>query len=70
SIKPCLIHGDLWLNNVEISQKINKIYIFDVGAYYIYNKMDIIIWKCKRYRNYKKFIDVYFRFFFISKSVD
>ena len=41
SIKPCLIHADLWEGNTGTSYETGNIYIFDSGAYYAHNEMEI-----------------------------
>ncbi|KAK4691701.1 hypothetical protein P7C71_g5355, partial [Lecanoromycetidae sp. Uapishka_2] len=46
SIKPCLIHADLWEGNTGTSNETGDIYIFDSGAYYAHNEMEIGDWRC------------------------
>jgi protein-ribulosamine 3-kinase len=41
SIKPCLIHGDLWESNIGTDARNGNIYIFDAAAYYAHNEMEI-----------------------------
>ena len=41
TIKPCLIHGDLWEGNVGTEYNTGKIYIFDSCAYYAHNEMEL-----------------------------
>ncbi|OBT60773.1 hypothetical protein VE03_09746 [Pseudogymnoascus sp. 23342-1-I1] len=45
SIKPSLIHGDLWDGNVGTSYKTGKIYAFDAGAYYAHHEMEVSMWR-------------------------
>ena len=45
TIKPCLIHGDLWEGNVGTSIETGNIYIYDAAAYYAHNEMEIGIWR-------------------------
>lgn len=40
-IKPCLIHADLWEGNTGTSYETGNIYVFDSGAYYAHNEMEI-----------------------------
>jgi protein-ribulosamine 3-kinase len=50
SVKPCLIHGDLWEGNTGTSYETGDVYVFDSGAYYAHNEMEIGDWRC----NYNK----------------
>lgn len=45
SIKPCLIHGDLWEGNTGTSSETGDIYVFDSGAFYAHNEMEIGNWR-------------------------
>ncbi|KAI8633637.1 Fructosamine kinase-domain-containing protein [Xylariaceae sp. FL1651] len=58
SVKPCLIHGDLWEENIGTDPRTGEIYIFDSCAYYAHHEMAIGMWrvdhhhmKAKEYRN-------------------
>ena len=46
SIKPCLIHADLWEGNIGTSCETGEIYVFDSGAFYAHNEMEIGNWRC------------------------
>lgn len=46
TIKPCLIHGDLWEGNSSTDLKNGNIYIFDSAALYAHNEMEIGDWRC------------------------
>jgi fructosamine-3-kinase len=46
SVKPCLIHADLWEGNTGTSYETGDIYIFDSGAFYAHNEMEIGDWRC------------------------
>jgi protein-ribulosamine 3-kinase len=46
SINPCLIHADLWEGNVGTAYETGDIYIFDSGAFYAHNEMEIGDWRC------------------------
>ncbi|KAH8431412.1 uncharacterized protein LDX57_009074 [Aspergillus melleus] len=50
SVKPCLIHGDLWEGNTGTAFESRNIYIFDSAAFYAHNEMEIGNWRC----NYNK----------------
>jgi protein-ribulosamine 3-kinase len=70
-IKPCLIHGDLWEGNIGTAYDNNEVYIFDSGAYYAHNEMEIGMWRCVRHRiNAKIFTRQYLREFPISEPTE
>jgi protein-ribulosamine 3-kinase len=46
SIKPCLIHADLWEGNTGTSYETGDIYVFDSAAFYAHNEMEIGDWRC------------------------
>lgn len=46
SVKPCLIHADLWEGNTGTSYETGDIFVFDSGAYYAHNEMEIGDWRC------------------------
>jgi protein-ribulosamine 3-kinase len=50
SIKPCLIHGDLWETNIGTDIETGNIYIFDAAAYYGHNEMETGIWRVAHHR--------------------
>jgi len=41
SIRPCLIHADLWEGNTGTAYDTGDIYIFDAGAYYAHSEIEI-----------------------------
>ncbi|KAK8872739.1 vegetative incompatibility protein 4 [Apiospora arundinis] len=58
TVKPCLIHGDLWEENIGTELRTGELYIFDSCAYYAHHEMAIGMWrvdhhhmKAKEYRN-------------------
>ena len=46
SVKPVLIHADLWEGNTGTCYETGNIYIFDSGAFYAHNEMEIGDWRC------------------------
>ncbi|MCJ1477256.1 hypothetical protein MMC13_005927 [Lambiella insularis] len=50
SVKPCLIHGDLWEGNVGTDLETGNIYIFDACSYYAHNEMEIGMWRTEHHR--------------------
>ncbi|KAK8124852.1 uncharacterized protein PG998_000611 [Apiospora kogelbergensis] len=59
TVKPCLIHGDLWEENIGTEIRTGELYIYDSCAYYAHHEMAIGMWrvdhhhmKAKEYRNH------------------
>ncbi|KKY18182.1 putative vegetative incompatibility protein 4 [Phaeomoniella chlamydospora] len=46
SVKPCLIHADLWEGNIGTLYDNGNLVIFDAGAYYAHNEMETGDWRC------------------------
>jgi fructosamine-3-kinase len=46
SIKPSLIHGDLWEGNTGTAYETGNVYIYDSAAFYAHNEMEIGDWRC------------------------
>ncbi|TVY56689.1 Fructosamine-3-kinase [Lachnellula cervina] len=46
SIKPSLIHGDLWEGNTGTCYETGNIYIYDSGTCYAHNEFEIGDWRC------------------------
>lgn len=49
TIKPSLIHADLWEGNTGVSLENGNIYIYDSAAFYAHNELDVSDWRgyCK-----------------------
>ncbi|KAL1845019.1 hypothetical protein VTK73DRAFT_1320 [Phialemonium thermophilum] len=47
SIKPCLIHGDLWEGNMGIRLDSGDSTLFDAGSYFAHNEMELGHWRCE-----------------------
>lgn len=45
TIKPCLIHGDLWESNIGTDEDTDEIYIFDACSYYAHHEKEVAIWR-------------------------
>ena len=41
SIKPCLIHGDLWHGNTGVETGTKNVFLFDAGSYYAHHEMEM-----------------------------
>ncbi|KAL1967177.1 hypothetical protein VTN77DRAFT_3468 [Rasamsonia byssochlamydoides] len=50
SIKPCLIHGDLWEGNIGTDIETGDPWIFDAAAYYAHHEMELGIWRAERHQ--------------------
>ena len=61
SIKPSLVHGDLWEGNIGIHYETGRPWIFDCAALYGHHEYDLGIGCAKRHRlKDTKFFDDYF----------
>lgn len=49
SIRPSLIHGDLWEGNIATEAGTGNIFLIDAGAYYAHSEMEIGMWRCERH---------------------
>jgi len=50
TIKPTLIHGDLWESNIGTDARTGDIYIYDACAYYAHHEKELGIWRCKHHK--------------------
>lgn len=50
SIKPCLIHGDLWDENTATDMRTGEPFIFDPGSMYAHNEYETGNWRAIRHR--------------------
>ncbi|KAL8698399.1 MAG: hypothetical protein Q9224_001870 [Gallowayella concinna] len=50
SIKPCLIHGDLWDENTATDMDTGEPFVFDAGSMYAHNEYEIGNWRAPRHR--------------------
>jgi len=47
TVKPTLIHGDLWDGNIGIDFETGDIYCFDASVYYAHSEMEVAMWRAK-----------------------
>ncbi|KAF1999062.1 hypothetical protein P154DRAFT_577449 [Amniculicola lignicola CBS 123094] len=47
SIKPCIIHGDLWEGNMGINKETGESLLFDASSFFAQNEMELGHWRCK-----------------------
>ena len=45
-IKPALIHGDLWEQNIGVDMETGEMVIFDPGSIFAHNEMEFGTWRC------------------------
>lgn len=50
SVKPCLIHGDLWDGNIGTDANTGLPFIFDAAVYYAHHEMELGIWRAERHQ--------------------
>jgi hypothetical protein len=71
TIKPSLIHGDLWEGNIGTDFTTGDLYIFDCCSYYAHNEMELGIWRTEHHRmKAKAYRKEYLRNFPPSDPVD
>lgn len=67
SIKPCLIHSDLWPGNCMPDANTDEIIVFDSCAYWGHNESDLGSWRAPRYRLGKPYLKEYQRVMGVSE---
>jgi protein-ribulosamine 3-kinase len=71
SVEPSLIHGDLWEGNIGTEFETGNVFIFDSGAYYAHNEMEIGMWRCERHKiRSKVYKREYLRRVIVSEPAD
>lgn len=64
SIKPCLVHGDLWDENTATDAATGEPFVFDAGAFYAHNEYEIGNWRAVRHRlSDRVYVESYLREF-------
>ncbi|KAI0015215.1 Fructosamine kinase-domain-containing protein [Xylariomycetidae sp. FL0641] len=64
SIKPCLLHGDLWDENTATDTSTGEPFVFDCGSLYGHNEYEIGNWRSARHRlSGKEYVENYKRNF-------
>lgn len=67
SIKPCLIHSDLWPGNVKPDVHSGEMLIFDACAFWGHNEAELGAWRAPRYRMGHPFLKEYQKVMGISE---
>ncbi|KAJ5646091.1 hypothetical protein N7490_002463 [Penicillium lividum] len=71
SIKPCLIHGDLWESNIGTDSNTGEIYIYDACAYYAHHEKEVGIWRCEHHNmKGEEYRNEYFRNYMPSEPIE
>ncbi|KAI0156850.1 Fructosamine kinase-domain-containing protein [Xylariaceae sp. FL1272] len=71
TIKPCLIHGDLWESNIGTDIETGDIYIYDACAYYAHHEKEVAIWRVAHHQmTDEKYRKEYFKNYPPSEPVD
>jgi protein-ribulosamine 3-kinase len=50
TVKPCLIHGDLWEGNIGTDLETGDIYIYDAAVFYAHNEMEMGMWRVQHHQ--------------------
>ena len=45
TVKPCLIHGNLWDGNIGTAFETGEVYVFAASAHYAHNEMEVAMWR-------------------------
>ncbi|KAL8940310.1 MAG: hypothetical protein Q9216_002865 [Gyalolechia sp. 2 TL-2023] len=71
-IRPALIHGDLWENNVGTEKETGRTIVFDPGSTYAHNEMESGTWRCSWafYFNSPIYMELYQRHIEPSEPVE
>ncbi|PMD43817.1 hypothetical protein L207DRAFT_510291 [Hyaloscypha variabilis F] len=70
SIKPSLVHGDLWHGNVGVDMTSDEPILYDPCATYAHNEYDMTSWRAARYRTNRHHQTAYHKFVEISQPVE
>jgi fructosamine-3-kinase len=46
TVKPCLIHDDLWEGNIGTDTATGRVFVFDACAYYAHHEKEMGMWRC------------------------
>ena len=66
TLRPSLLHGDLWNGNTAVHAKTDQPYIFDAAAFWGHNECDLAKWRGTRFRMRNSYVKEYFKHFPIS----
>ncbi|KAK7961735.1 uncharacterized protein PG986_002560 [Apiospora aurea] len=61
TIRPSLLHGDLWHGNVGVEHGTGAPIIYDCGSFFGHNEFDFSCWRAARYQTNRTHVEAYFR---------
>lgn len=70
SLKPCLIHGDLWEENTGLNLETGIPVVFDACVMYAHNEMELGMWRNGHYRFGKPYFRQYLNLMPPSEPVE
>lgn len=70
SIRPTLVHGDLWHGNVSIDAETMEPVLYDPGCFYGHHEYDFSMWRAARYRTSQAHVKCYFDKFGASEPTE
>jgi len=71
TIKPSLIHGDLWESNIGTDVETGEIYIYDACAYYAHHEKEVGIWRCEHHQMHdEEYRNEYFKNYEPSEPIE
>ena len=63
TLTPCLIHGDLWHENVGTNHETGKIVLYDPDAWYAHHEFELGIWRCDFTKFGREYLSAYLQQF-------
>lgn len=71
TVKPCLLHGDLWEGNIGTDRETGHIYIFDASSFYGHNELELGMWRGVQNRmSLKVYGEEYLKNFSVSEPAN
>jgi len=68
SIKPCLVHGDVWDENCADDMNTGEPFAFDAGCFYAHSEYEVGFWRPPRFRlSSKRYVRAYKKCFPMSE---
>ena len=61
TLRPALIHGDLWDGNVALQAGTDQAYIFDSSAFWAHNEYELHMWRGERFKMTGLYLKEYFK---------
>jgi len=73
TVKPCLIHGDIWEGNIGTNPETGDLYIFDCASFYGHHEAALGQWRSyynRMFANRAEYMKMYFEYFPPSEPVE